>query len=328
MSLIVTTEDLKNYVSVSIGLEIETLNPYLEQVERDYLKPLIGTDTYDQIAAGTSSSGGDINELTKITKLAVADLALWKWTDSIGPVSISSKGIQRIESSSMKSAYKYQEVAVIEAFKIGGFNGLDAILEYLEANIDKYPDFENSENYTVFKQYFIRSATDFNKYFFINSSRLVFLKVQSFIQQVEDFDILQLIGQELFDEAKAEYQLNDYTGKNEELVAHIQKAIPPMTIYRGLTELHFNIADKRLFFVSSYSDASREQRSAVSLNDLQAMARSAQKTAQAYLETIRKYLADNIDDFPLYEDSDAYNEDDSPGPYARDNDDKKTYWTG
>ena len=305
MTLITSNEELKNYVSVSVGLEIATLAPYIEQVERDYLKPLIGTDTYDQIASGTSSSGGDINELTKITKLAVADLALWKWTNSIGPVNISSKGIQRIESGNMKTAFKYQEVAVIEAFRTSGFNGLDAILEYLETNIDKYPDFKNSENYTEFKEFFIRSAPDFNKYFFISSSRLVFLKVKPYIRQVEDFDIKGLIGADLFDLVKSEYQLDDFTGKNEELYLEIQKAIPPLTVYRGITSMHFNIVDRGLFFVGTYADAAREQKAAVSVSDLDAIAASAQKTGLAYLENIRQYLNENIDDFPLYEDSTA-----------------------
>ncbi|MEA3378039.1 MAG: DUF6712 family protein [Nanoarchaeota archaeon] len=328
MTLLITTNsEIKNYVSVSIALEYDTLKPYLKICERDYLKTLFGADLLARLLSGSGGSAGtDDSDLITLVKTAEVDIALWLWAKSVGTVNVSSAGIRRNETENLKTAYKYQEKAVIDSFKGNGLNGLDAILDYLESNIENYPEFENWDNYIVFKDTLVSRTAEFNKIYNIGSSRLVFLRMKQFLRKVEEIDILTLIGADLYDLILGEYQLNDFTGKNETLFKYLQKALIFKAVYKAITELNVNISDKGFHFVEQSGDSVYTKKTKLDTETLANLQKQAKTDFQSYFETVRQYLLSNLSDFPLYENSTAYNTTASPSPFYRDNDNKKTFW--
>ena len=60
-------------------------------------------------------------------------------------------------------------------------------------------------------------------------------------------------------------------------------------------------------------------------HSLQAILNEASTTGLSYKEAVRRFMVDNPDDFPLYVNSDAFDDSDD-ATIGRDNDDKKTLW--
>jgi len=324
------TSDIKKYVPVNVSLEYDTIKPFLTAVERDFLKRLIGSTLYAEILDYTQNSSAIQKGLLDLCRQAVINLALWKWTSG-GAVNISDIGITRPESEKQKSAYKYQEDALRDHLKEEGFNSLDAVLEYLEDNIDSFSSFKASDNYTIFKSNFINQTSEFDDICSIGASRLVFLKLRRFMTLVEDFEVLPAIGKEMFDKLKAfvtDTGSGSGSGDPDEhsstVITYLKKAIAHLSIARGILDLNVNITDKGFFFESKEgSTNSFNRQSNLSTGQLSAMANNAKKTGNDYLEHAIKYMRANIESFTDYEDSAAYGSGDGTEGMNFDNTDKK-----
>jgi len=234
--------------------------------------------------------------------------------------SITDSGFRRDESDASKTLYKYQEESLKSLFNNNGFNGLDAILAYLDAHPEVFPLFSESENYTQRKISFIPSTATFNSVFYINNSRLVFIRLMRFIKEAEDSDIQSVLGAALYKKLKENQLAVDPDPKLIALVPYIQKPLAYLAVSKAVFELGMDVTDKGLFFEAQ---ASTMQNSTVRtpLSDSQSftLARKTSETATAYLELLKEFLASNRDDYPDYQGS-------TGSVYARDNQCKSTFW--
>jgi hypothetical protein len=319
--------EIKDYISVNVSVNFDTIKPWIEIAEREYIKTLIGDDLYATLlayyTAGTTSNSYYNNAIKYIQK-ALINLAYWRGF-SLLIVKMGDQGAYRVENDKQKSLYKYQEIALKESFNKEGFNGLDYLLQYLEDNIDEFTDFKSSDNYTVFKGSFINTTKQFDDLYWIGQSRLVFLKLKRFMTRVEDFQVLPLLGRDYFDELKSQIKANTLSAANDAVVDIICKAVAPLSVAEGIHELSVNVTDKGLFFetrTNQYNDYEKQQ---VVLNEgLNGMLSNARLTGEKYLGYLKDYLHNNIDDYATYAASDEY--DDTNTAHIRDNDSKKTFW--
>ncbi len=328
-------EQIKQYISVNVSTDFENIEPYLEIAEREYIKPLLGDELYQELDSyaneSGSGTGGDsgsgsgagtvlMDELLDLTRRAEINLAYFRGYSMLS-IKVSDAGFHRIETTTQKSLYKYQEEAILNTFKTDGFNGLDNILEFLETNIDEFPDFEASESYTVFKSKFIPRTSVFQKIFSIKNSRLVFLRLQPFTTMVEDFEILPTIGIVLFDKLKLE--IVKTSGQDAVLMAlvpFIQKAIAFLSISRSIAEIGVNISEKAVYFEVSQGDTIKQE--TLSNEQIKRLSNNNRTTGLNYIQYLMDFLHDNIDDYPDYAEFYGYND----GEFIeRDNTDKPTF---
>lgn len=321
--------EIKQYISVNVSTNYGTLKPYIEIAESEYIKKLLGDDQYDELLdyyeAEDPAPETRLDELLTLVQRALINLAYFRGFPIL-IVKMSDQGAYRNENDKQKSLFKYQEDALREMFKRDGFNGLDAVLEYLETNIDLFPEFEGSTNYTVFKSNFINTTTEFDDIYNINGSRLVFLKLRRFMNVIEDSKIITLIGRTYFDELKTQIKEHTLTAANTTAVELIQKAVAFYSISQGLSELGVKLTDKGLVFETregTVNDYKKDTK--VGGDDLNALISSSRKNGDMYLSYVKDELHNNIDDYPTYAASDEY--DSTNTANIRDNTDKKTYWT-
>ena len=334
-------QQVKEYISVNVSTGFQLIKPYIAIAEQDYIKPLLGDDLYDELddyandsgsGSGSDSGSGSgagaelMDKLLDRTRRALINLAFYRGYSMIS-IKISDKGVHRMESENELTLYKYQEQALINTFKNDGFNGLDAVLEFLEDNIEEFPDFAASDSYTVFKARFIRTASDFSSIFNINKSRLVFLRLQPYVQQVEDFEILPTIGSDLFDKLKEEIikKADEQDETLMKVVSYIQKAIAYLAVSKAISELPVNITEKSVYFETSRA-ASGDSVEQTTLSDVQVerIANNNKMTGLNYMQYLTDFLHNNIDDYPEYAEFYGYNDGE---PIKRDNTDKKTFLT-
>lgn len=326
-TLNVKAAEIKQYLSVNVSVNYNTIKPHIESCERDYIKPLLGVDQYDELVEYYEAAvGGEshLDELLELVQRALIHLSFWRGFYQF-MIKVGDQGAYRTESENQKTPFKYQEVELRNSYKLDGFNALDEVLAYLEETISLFPLFEASDNYTLFKGGFINTTADFDTFYDIGGSRLVFLKLKKHLTQCDDFDILPLIGRTYFNELKAQILADTLTVANLSAVELIQKAVAPLAVARGIQNLGINITDKGLFFETrdgAVNDLAKD--SAVAGSALDSVKISARDTGDAYLAYLKDHLHNNIDDYPTYEAADEY--DDTNTANIRSNTDKKTFW--
>jgi hypothetical protein len=332
--------EVKEFLPVNVALEFNSIKPFIKISERNYIIKLIGAGMFNEIAGYSELTdvSAKQKELQELCKIADINIAMWRWSN-IGALQVGDVGITRAETEMQKSAFKYQEDALREGFKTDGFNGLDDLLEYLELNITTFQTFKASANYTVFKGHLINQTTEFNSIYFIGGSRLVFIRLQQFIKQAEDFDIIPLIGKTLYDRVIAIIQ-NQGSGSGSgsgsgnsvitDLIMFLKQAVAYRAVFRGIVSLNFNITDKGFFFESKEGGSSSFAKQTnvnetFNLNgSLEGLAINSRDIGSEYMEQARKHLLAYPDDFPEYTNSSAFDDGAGVARMRFNNTDKKT----
>ena len=330
-------EEIRKYISVNSKITFASILPYIESAEAKYIKKLLGPLQYLELCnyyldpaafpdlPGAETDPLDMAKLLPLVQKALINLAFLDGY-AILSVNIGDSGAYRTETEAQKGLYQYQEENLKNAFRSEGFDTLDTILEYLEDNIDLFPIFKRSDTFTVYNGKFIKTANEFQEVYNISGSRLVFLHLQKYIDLVNDFSILPVLGRSFFDELVVAMTSEDGpTDKQKALITFIQKIQAYLSIAKGIASLGTNILYNGTFFLSDGTNSSNhKKKDPISPDNLQFDMRNSQEVGMAYLDYLKDYLHENIADFPTYAEFNSYNEGDPVD--QRDNTDKKTFW--
>lgn len=287
-------EEFKKFLPVNVQFSYETFAPALALAEQNFIIPILGKDLFIKLITYYNSSIEDekYKTLLEMVQFSEVRLAYWKSYNSLS-VMLTDKGASR-EVSNDKGLYRYQEDNLMEELKTDGFNQLDVVLEFLEENIDIFPEFLFSQHYTKLKNSFITNTATFNENYNINGSRLVFLKMKYFIEDVEQITLPHYIGRKLM-----EAILNDMENeKYKPVLKLIQKFVVYMAIFNGASELQKFPTEKGLVFENTINDG---KRIAVLPNrELERTRTFFKQQADAYKSAFTTYLDRNRADFPEY----------------------------
>jgi hypothetical protein len=317
--------EVQEILPVSVAITRLKIWPYLEQTERKFILPLLERHLFDDLDKyynhkdqWTSGSGDDdirTAELLRLIQIAEINLAYFIGFDLLS-VTISDAGFQvPADGQSFKGLYKYKEDNIRKSFETAGYNGLDDVLKYIEDYIEHFPEWEESANFTIRKKAIIKDAETFDLICFINKSRLTFLRLQRYMNEIIDFDIKPLLGTE-WTTLQEELAKEDPAAKYLTLVPEIQKPLAFLSCAR-LIEKTGALTDRGLFFEGSNSmspDGSYKR--PAEGDSIVVQASSYKNTGTKYLEALRQYLIANSFTQQGSVDGSVYN---------RDNDLKKTF---
>lgn len=150
---------------------IEQLMPSIRASIRN-INEYIPKDMFDAIL------GGDEEEPIEILKSAIASGASYKYQ-----IFASAK-----KNGSEASMYKYQHEEVKAHHLESYWTALDALLDWLDDNSDKY-GWSNTTTYKDREKLPVKSASEFDKYFGIGNSSHFYFKILYLIRQVWNGDI-------------------------------------------------------------------------------------------------------------------------------------------
>jgi hypothetical protein len=324
-------EEIKSFIPVSVNSDFDSLQPFIELAEAEVIEPMLGSALYahllayyaDPTVTGTwiGSNHDKWKELLIKVQRSMINLAYWFGYDLLA-ISMDTNGFHREDNENRKGLYRYQEDNVKASFRNNGFNGLDKVLTYLDQNITVFADFKTSQNYTIRKASFVPDTTSFNKIYFIDSSRLVFLKFYRFIDQAEDFEIQSILGTALYARVKTEMVKDTPHADVTALIPYIQKVAVYLAVSNGLTELGVNITDRSIFLESQVATSDNSQvRQTVPDLVLGQMIKAAKVAAEKYTSLLKSFLAASPTKYSEYSGQ-------TGSVYTRDNVDKKTFWVG
>jgi len=324
-------DEIKSFLPVSVASDIESLIPFIESAESEYIEPILGSALYaylltyytNPLVTGTwiGTNHEKWADLLKKVQRSLINLAYWTGYDLLN-VTMDSTGFHREESETRKGLYKYQEDSLKSLFRNNGFNGLDKVLAFLESNIEIFADFKSSSSYTIRKSSLVPDTNTLNSIFFIDNNRLVFLRIQRYIEQVEDFTIQSVLGGSLYLKVKEEMVKDEPAPEVTALLPYLKKPVVYLSVAKALGELGVNITDRSIF-LESQETASGDGlvRKTVPDSVLLQVIRAAEMSGTKYLALLKSFLLANVTDYPEYSGH-------SGSVFTRDNAEKRTFWVG
>lgn len=312
MALIKDIADLLKHVPLSKTLKLVHVTPSIEAAEIKYIIPEIGQEMYDELDAAYNAEEELSEEyaalLSKVQR-ALANFAALLYMP-IAEVNFSDAGIQRQETDTNKTAFIRQIKNLEESFLKAGYDAIEVLLKFLEANKDDYGTWAESSAYTISKELFINTAEDFNKVVNIGSSRRFFNSVRQTIRKVEEFNVKPVVGDELYEELKEQIETGEVSEENEPLVSLIKKAVAHLTVADSLTSRVATISDYAGLIhpnTGALEFASASEKAASDY--VEERIKKETTDGETYIAKLRDYLYKNVDTYPLFKASDAYVED-------------------
>ena len=298
--------------SVNVSNTIENWFPYIEEAQETFIKPVLGIGLYEQLQDAMAldsvppDDGTTLENLAKFLEMVrkpLALYALWLGVDEFG-VSVSSQGIQVIETPTHKTAPQYRVQNLKENWIRRANTALDLVLKFLDKHREDYPAYICQD-----ADLFIRNTLEFNSEVDIRESRRVFVALKPVIRSVERKYIRPALSSELFDELKQVLLSNSEMSKEQKaLMDLIRPALAHLTISRALMEISIDVLDWGIFDTAGNTFANVSSKQASNKERISIMAEANQRDGEAELKALQQFLDETASEtvYPLYFNSSRY----------------------
>lgn len=297
--------------SINVSNSIENWFPYIDEAQATFIKPVLGDGLYAQLQSAMVPVGDDPEEpinthltgLLEMIRKPLALYALWLGADEFG-VSISSQGIQVIETPTHKTAPQYRVQNLKENWIRRANTSLDLVLKFLDEHKEDYPGYVCQD-----ADLFIRSTLEFNSEVDIRESRRVFVSLKPIIRSVEKKYIRPTLSAELFDDLKNTMQSNEGPSMEQKvLIDMIHPALAHLTMARALLEISIDILDWGIFDTAGNTFANVSSKQASNKERISIMAEANQRDGESELKALQQFLDETAseDVYPAYFHSTRY----------------------
>jgi hypothetical protein len=309
MAFFTTTLELQKYLPVNGTLVVNEIRPFVELAEEQFIVQMLGRVQYASLKAAYENNNLTTQQesLLKKVQMPLAHYTLFLFAD-FGQVQVSSSGIHVVAGASQKSAYQWQIEALKRAYLDSADSAADQLLQFLEENATDFPSWANSEAYTITKEFFINSATEFSDYVYIKNKRRTFLQLKPAIRRVEDFHVEPTISTELFNELKSQIRDKQLNADNEIVISLIKPAVAHLALARALTDMAIDVNSFGVTVSGTSTTNNVEVREAARDSLISAVVRNAHRDGETYLKRLKHYLDNNADTYPIYKNSKQYSD--------------------
>lgn len=281
--------EIRPIISVSKDSAFEIFEAPLRNGFETYIRPVLGEETANELIAFYVSTNASDNQkrFIYLAQRANAFLSFWSNYDELN-VTIDDSGMHRQESADKKTPYKYQEQTLKNGWREKGFNAIDEMLSFLEANASTFTTFASSVNFTRSKSEIVRSTQDVDDNYFIGRSRIIFLRLRPHFRIVEQTIIAARLGT-VYDDLKAELIKETPDAK----FVKLRNSLIPVIVHYGVSRLIREtgaLTDKGLFFEALRNTDDSVYTSPVADNRLEMQAAMAEGDAISYWKLAEKIL--------------------------------------
>jgi len=289
--------------AVNNSLEETSIEPTAFMVAKKHVIPWLSQTQWDDLIAAVAGTPTPAQtNLLDYVRRCLALLTMHEYSH-VGNIFFGENGMYRMESQEMKSAYKYQENDYRNAMFLNGWEAVEWMQLFLDANSATYTLWAASDSFTNTRAYFINYAEEFRAVYTKKLTRSTFEVLRPLIDELETFAILPLIGQSLFDVLKADIlagTLSANTYRNN-LVLLIRKALAHFVIEEGIKRHWIKFQHDRVVYNEQLEPQSSEKQSQASSQQISLKMRHHEEFANRHISFVKKYLTDNLDEFPEYQ---------------------------
>ena len=299
--LIKTKEEYRKFIAVNKAFRFENVAMHIEQVERKYIKPLLGKELYEQLQNAYEANSTEPKHLAllKMCRYPIAELSFLKAVPKSN-VQISDAGIRVANGEDkFRPASRWQVEDLKNSSLHAGFEYLEALLEFLEEHQEDYTTWNFADQH----QYFLNTAKQFSQYCDIQESRLIYIRMRAEMIRVERI-VSTRIGMEQFEDFKRIIQdpQKDFSPLILPAVELLKEAIGNLTFAGAIKSLPVSIQGGTISIFNNQFLTDFAPEMTADQNMLSWMRRRHREQGEEALVATLKYMEMHLDDFPIYRD--------------------------
>lgn len=299
MSIFTELSEIKSFVggAVNESIYLRSLEPFFDIAHERHMEDWLGVDLYNMLSdcVETQTFLPEQTALLPYYRRALAWLALYEYHPHAA-VQFSEAGLMRVESETHKTAYKYQESAKLRSTLQNGYEALEKLILFLENNKADYPDWEDAPGYLRHHEVLLHTAAVFRIAQSKKITRHVFDLVRGIIEDVEQFAIVPLIGEDQYEALLTARKTGTWTTETMEkkVIYLLQRAVAHFTLDNAI-RLGWAQFEGDSVVQSERPDDHPDQRTASGL-PVGLRLNFHDYTANRWLKKAKAYLDTNIDE--------------------------------
>lgn len=324
-------QEMNAVIPVSSAFSFEKIHSSLQAADELYLIPVFGSalmDTFRSIYNKEDKSG-DEKQLLQVLQAAEANLAFYTNFDAL-QLRITDQGFQRQQTENFGSPYKYQEDRLRQTFKNRGFNAIDRILDLLDTRFTSLEGYAEMPAHVTTRTDIVQRTAEVNRVHFINSSRLVFLRLVPILTAISYNELRPLLGWQLYTKmlkalkagtATDEIPAATVSGDPVRTYEELRQQCIPFVVKKAVAQLlreTGSLTDRGLYFIGQAAGSSDNQTTTpATRREAHDAAAIAEAEAQRHADTLLAFIEWKWPEYFSGHQSDVF---------KRNNNDKKTFW--
>ena len=296
--LLNSTKDIQEYFgTLHSGTSWKMLKPFVTQAQGKYLLPALGPEILELLQAGITEVESKLSIVALpgkskfVYEMIAASLSYYAVLEAMPfkNISLGNNGMQETNTQGLAPARQWVYLENMKATADNADRLLDDALLYLEANAADFPAWVDSPTYTISKELFISTTTDFNRYIRIQGSRRAYLAFRNYIDRAEQLYILPILGAELFLDLKTKLLKPALLQEaDRKIISLIKPALAQLALKEAIPEISLEISGSGIK-VLSVNDSIRS-RSAATDAQLSALEVKAIQLSEVYLAELKRHL--------------------------------------
>jgi hypothetical protein len=308
-------DQFREHVQVNYDFTLPRIRPFLKQANRDYLKPVLGSDLLLELqelanaddSASASAEAGAMDRILLAAREAEAVMAFYLAIPSL-QLQMSQAGLHAVSNEQYKSAYQWQVGDFRESWMLAGYAAIEALYELL-AEL-RPAAWVASTGYTNYQNSLLRNTAEFNAVYSIGESHITYVDLKPGLQRAQELVLRPTLGEAFYDSLIAHLaQEEDSSSGSAEAddtwqdraVAKLRPALAQLAVAHA-TEVRWRTVNGSL--LSTRYDGNKattsEDGDGLTVRD------QARKAGMALLAVAQRWLDDNHTQFPLYSNGPGY----------------------
>lgn len=307
MKILINSSDFHDISNVSGAFQFDKLVTHIRSIERNLIKPYLGSTLYAALVAAYDEGNGNPTEdqqnLIDLIQPIETHLAMWMASDQLN-VDITDKGFQASHSGDKKPAFEWQFRNAKASFRKTGFSAVEDLLEFLEENQDTYPDWESSEASNKNRDLIINSAKEFSEY--VTVDRSMFTLLRPFQLRQMRTAIKSLLGADLYADILEDIKLDAPSPDNLKLMDDIKIITAHLTYADALSDLPVTTDEEGVHFFNNAFSGNFSGKETADKTYLSSLIDKHNRIASRSFDELVCYLNENVATYPLFETSSNY----------------------
>lgn len=292
--------DLKAYLggAINASFDIEYISPFFETAHQQRMEEWLGTTLYDDLVDAVANNDATAAEVALLPyyQKALVWLALYDYIP-FAEVQVTGSGVSRVENEQYKSAYKSQVQAIMENALTNGYEALERLLIFLEANKGTYTAWTTATGYAKYHGVMLNTATIFRTVYDKTLNRHTFESMFGCVEDAELLALVPLLGQTQYDALLNARKTGTYTSEALEKKAILlaQKISAHFTLRDALGKNWVQVKHNRVVQVDATSEQANLRQTTAPAFPVGARKELHDDRANAYIQQLRSFLDANVD---------------------------------
>lgn len=324
MPLITTISELKKHIAIDANTDFATVEPFIEEAEELYIIPILGAAFYDALVSAYVDAENVVDDIVdanikaifpKVQK-CIAYYMAYQSINQLG-VNFGDSGINQSSSQNSQPAPGWKVSKLELSFIKQADLFAEKLLEYLEVNasVTVYNDWYASTANTKNEGYLVNNTRIASQYIDINDSRRLFLRLKKRIIQIEKEYVKALICTDQYDELVDQVKTDTITANSQVLIDMLRPIIAKKALFLTLPTIRVSVSEQGIAVYSSNDGVVQKQ--LAGKEEVKMLMSSLRDGEFGYIadeQKLKKFIEDNIADYPLIEASECWTSKADPGP--------------